>query len=228
MIEDLYQQSQELRIETTKLGFDTLAIDRVFGGAWHRRTIFRFAITSVMAALVIGISIALSGYWAHTHAQEVKSKQPSQAGLDSAAVRSLLVVRRPGTANNARPIVVLGRSSYSKDIPESGDKVRLDILARELVRQAILIAARDELGLSTRDEVIDDDLVEVAGAQSGGAEVISFIRDDKWHTQVRKVGSDRADELFSRETPTASGEDLDSMRLIVAAETWSRRRLQKY
>ena len=118
-------------------------------------------------------------------------------------------------------IVVLGRSSHSKDIPESGDKVRLDILARELVRQAILIAARDEMGLSTRDEVIDDDLVEGAGVQSGGAEVISFIRDDKWHTKVRSVGSDRTDELFSRETPTASGKDLESMRLITAAEVWS-------
>ena len=38
-----------------------------------------------------------------------------------------------------------------RDIPEFSQPSRPDMLPREMVRQAVLIAARDELGLATRD-----------------------------------------------------------------------------
>ena len=43
-----------------------------------------------------------------------------------------------------------------RDIPEYSQPSRPDMLPREMVRQAVLIAARDELGLATRDQVIDE------------------------------------------------------------------------
>ncbi len=222
MIQDLSPQSPPRRIERSKPGRGTLAIGRVDGGPLASRTTFPSPFKTVMVAVVMGIAIAHSGLWAKARAQGVKAEKPGPAALDPAATRSRLVVRRPGVEKDARPMVILDRPSYPREIPEFGKDARLDILARELLRQAILIAARDELGLSTRDEVIGDERVEANGARPDGVEVISLIRDHKWRAQVRRVGGDRTEELFSGETPTATGEDLDSVRLIVAAEAWSR------
>ncbi len=227
MIQDPCPHSPSRRIERSKPGHRTLAIGRVDGGRLASRARFPFPFRTVMVAVVMGIAIAHAGLWTQARAQAVKAEKPGQAGLDPAAVRSLLVVRRPGAEKDARPMVVLGRSSYPREIPEFTKDVRLDILARELLRQAILIAARDELGCSIRDEVIDDDRVEDEGGRPNGVEVISFIRDHNWHTQVRRVGGDRIEELFSRETKTAPGDDLDTVRLIVAAESWSRQAFPK-
>ena len=71
-------------------------------------------------------------------------------------VVSRLVVRRIGEGKDARHLVILGRPRGVRDIPDYGPPRRLDMLPREMARQALLIAARDELGLATRDEVIDD------------------------------------------------------------------------
>jgi tetratricopeptide (TPR) repeat protein len=177
---------------------------------------------TAMIAVVMGVTMAHSGFRPQAHAQAVKAEKPGQAGLDPAAVRSLLSVRRPAAGKDARALVVLGRPSYAREIPDSDEHVRLDMLARELLRQAILITARDELGLATRDEVIGDAVNQDEPGQPGSVEVISLIRDHIWRTQIRRVVGDRVEEQCARETKTATGQDLETVRLVVAAETWSR------
>ena len=82
---------------------------------------------------------------------------PKPAGaLDAAAVKSRLVVLRVKDDKGTRQVVVLGKPAGAAEIPDNGPACRLDMLPRELVRQAVLIAARDELGLATRDQVIDE------------------------------------------------------------------------
>ena len=74
---------------------------------------------------------------------------------DKAEIRTPLVILSVGEGGNARPVVVLGRPEVSPQMKDR-EGSRQAILERELIRQAILIAARDELGLSTRDELLDD------------------------------------------------------------------------
>ena len=108
-------------------------------------------------------------------------------------MRSLLVIR-PSKDKNSRPLVVLGRPAYGVLTSKPSGTIDQAILPRELVRQAMLIAARDELGLSTRDEVIDDTAAEGEGVPPARAEVVSFIRDHFWHAAgpTRRQGSDQA------------------------------------
>ena len=56
------------------------------------------------------------------------------------------------------------------------------ILERELIRQAILIAARDELGLATRDELLDD--APPARAEGPPLEIAILFRPGECHALV--------------------------------------------
>jgi hypothetical protein len=176
MIQNLCPKSPPRRIERPEPDRGAPVIGRVDGARIAPRAAFPLRFGAVMVAIGMGIAIAHPGPWAKARAQGVKAENPVRPRLDPAAVRSLLVVRRPAAGNNARPMVALSRAAYAKEIPDFGKGVRPDILARELLRQAILIAARDELRLSTRDEVIDD-WIEADRERAGGVEVISFIRD---------------------------------------------------
>lgn len=71
-----------------------------------------------------------------------------------------------------QPVVVLGRPTGQTD-QEKTRNVQKGLLARELVRQAILVAARDELGLATRDELLGD---SVSDAGDASADVASLAR----------------------------------------------------
>ena len=62
---------------------------------------------------------------------------------------------QPGKIGDGRPIVALANPVCTKDTGKLEDTYQ-GILNRELTRQALLIAARDELGLATRDEVLGD------------------------------------------------------------------------
>jgi tetratricopeptide (TPR) repeat protein len=74
---------------------------------------------------------------------------------DKAETRTRLAILRTGPNGRIPPVVALGRPVGSKNQADYLG-TRQGILDRELVRQALLIAARDELGLSTRDELLDD------------------------------------------------------------------------
>ena len=75
--------------------------------------------------------------------------------IDPAATHCRLVLI-PAVKDGGKPAVVaLGKPVVTED-RSVFDGVECGILARELVRQSLLIAARDELGAVTRDEVAGD------------------------------------------------------------------------
>ena len=82
------------------------------------------------------------------------------------------------------------RSRDSKDSPGTSQ----GILERELVRQAILIAARDELGLATRDELLDDDPPGKGEGQP--IEIALLFRPGECHALVRRGEGEKAEILF--------------------------------
>ena len=124
---------------------------------------------------------------------------------------------------------MLRRPVTTKDIPDHSGTVRHDLLARELFRQAVLIAARDELGLVTRDEVIGDDPVNSSDDKEGEqerVEVVSFIRDLELRERIYRVAKDRVEPLFFHDTIAAGPcADLDLMKPLLAAEALSRQEL---
>ena len=89
---------------------------------------------------------------------------PSSAGVEpdpnrlahtKDAVRSRLIVLQAGKDGNSPATVVLERPTTSNNIDDLKGTVQL-LLHREVIRQAVLIAARDGLGLNTRDEVLGE------------------------------------------------------------------------
>ena len=101
-------------------------------------------------------------------------KQVGHAALDDSAVRSRLAVLTFGKENEAKQVVILGQPAGVRDIPEFSQPSRPDMLPREMVRQAVLVAARDELGLATRDEVIDENPAD-SKEGTGGIVEVDFI-----------------------------------------------------
>ena len=86
---------------------------------------------------------------------------------------SRMVVARAGREAGNRPVVVLGHpSGVTKPGQLAG--IQKGLLARELVRQAVLLAARDELGLATRDEELGDALP--GGQGNVSADVAALLR----------------------------------------------------
>lgn len=142
--------------------------------------------------------------------------------LDGSAVKSRLVVVNAGSGNDAKKVVVLGRPAGMQDIPDYSPPSRVDIFPRELVRQALLIAARDELGLATRDEVIDD---TAPGAPAEGTvawQVASFVRDNHSYEIIRRETKDQTQNISSHVTRLAPGRNLELLKLLASAEVLSR------
>ena len=107
---------------------------------------------------------------------------------DAAETRTPLAVIGGGKA-----VVALGSPAGPKTYQE-GVGTRQGILLRELVRQAMLIAARDELGLATRDAILDD---EAPGAAGGPAvELATLFRPGASRALVRRAGGDKAETLL--------------------------------
>jgi tetratricopeptide (TPR) repeat protein len=119
-------------------------------------------------------------------------------------------------------VLLLGRPAGTGDIPDHSPQVRIDILPRELVRQAVLIAARDGLGLATRDEVIDGTPVGEGAEDLGGVQVVSFIRDNRSREIIGRVVDGKLDPLFAHETPAGQGRNLNLVQLLESAEALSR------
>lgn len=137
------------------------------------------------------------------------------AGVDERGiVTSRLAVIRTGEGEKRRPVVTLARPvgpSKFDDILKADQ----GILPRELVRQALLIAARDEMGLSTRDEVLDN--VE-PGKDVGGEAVIAWIfRTDAPGRMIVRRGNNAAAPMVDKSIAQApSGAGLIAMVLTVA------------
>ena len=162
----------------------------------------------------------------HQLAAAVQEKG-GRTALDGSAVRSRLAVLTLGNENETKQVVILGRPAGVRDIPEFSQPSRPDMLPREMVRQAVLIAARDELGLATRDEVIDETPVDTKQATRAIAEVVSFIRDNRSHEIIQRLENAHSETIIAHETPTAPGRDLDLLKLLASAESLSREEFPK-
>lgn len=88
------------------------------------------------------------------------------------------------------------------------------LLAREIVRQAILIAGRDGLSLPTRDRALGETL-PAEGALSVKTRVIPGK-----HVRVRL--SRNGKEVWQKELALPGGDSLDLPALVEAGEAWSR------
>ena len=80
--------------------------------------------------------------------EQTKAEGPSWS-------HSRLIVVRPAQGADKRPVVMLGHPTGTTEVGQIRGGQN-GLLARELIRQAILLAARDELGLATRDELLGD------------------------------------------------------------------------
>ncbi len=139
--------------------------------------------------------------------------------LERAASRSRLAILRVGEGADARTVVALGRPKGPRDhaFIKTNDQT---ILGRELIRQAMLIAARDELGLDTRDEVLDD--IEPAPTAGPLVEVTSVFDQAGRLATVRRGEGDGRETLLKRDLGPAPGDFGTPGQAAIAAERLSR------
>ena len=136
--------------------------------------------------------------------------------LERAAARSRLAILHVGEGADARTVVALGKPTGPMDhnFIKSSDQ---SILGRELIRQAMLIAARDELGLATRDEVLDD--TPPARTEGPIVEVTSVFDEAGRQATVRRGEGDKIETLLSRDLgPYPRDHGLVGKTTIVAEE----------
>ncbi len=147
----------------------------------------------------------------------------AQDADDPAGIRTRLVVIRPEKGSQARPIVALANPTSTDDQAGLQDTVG-GLLARELFRQALLIAARDELGLATRDELLGD-AAPAAGAGDPRAELVTVLRtgaDRTGRVLLLRPAAPVAEALLTQELPRTKGPFGELPRLVEAAEALSR------
>jgi hypothetical protein len=160
------------------------------------------AVAAIAAISVAGVAIYRNvaaelslAFPARVVASSENPSGPGSSDADSwieqgCTVRSRLVVIRAGKSDDDRPVVLLARPTGGAAEPAMAMQTDQGILRREIVRQAVLIAARDELGLATRDELLDDS--PPVGQGSASAEVAELFpfRRAGWVAITRKGGGE--------------------------------------
>ena len=117
--------------------------------------------------------------------------------------------------------MALGRPSAGTTKLDTQGTIQ-SILERELIRQAILIAARDELGLSTRDELLDDVPSAMDSRIGEPAEVAILFRREECHALVRRGAGQESEVLKAYDLGTNPDAGNYSPRLVARAEELSR------
>lgn len=151
-----------------------------------------------------------------------QTPEPAPEGTDPFEVRTKVVIDSKG-GPGGRPIVLLSAPFCAASGGAIGQE-RQGLIARELVRQAFLIAARDELGATTRD-VVTGELVKV---EAEPAAVISsvFPRGKPARAFVRKSPGTAKDVLIEGDLGLVASKELetpDDLALLVErAEALSR------
>jgi tetratricopeptide (TPR) repeat protein len=145
--------------------------------------------------------------------------------IDPAATHVRLVVI-PAVMDGGKPAVVaLGKPVVTED-RGALEGIERGILARELVRQSLLIAARDELGLATRDVVAGDVPVESkqADAKEGASvELLMLFRTGKTNRAlIRRTEGAKVDVLLDQELGADKSLFEDIAKLVTVAEGLSR------
>jgi tetratricopeptide (TPR) repeat protein len=185
------------------------------------RTRFNTLAAPALTAVIVGLAFSFPVPRAVVRAQEAKAEKSGNADLGAGAVHSLLAVIPEKPEQQAQPVVVLSRPAYG-GLSDKKEDISQEMLPRELARQALLIAARDELGLSTRDEVIDDYWADEKKAPPACAEVLSSILQERWHARVNRVGKDQTERLMDYATQASKDHIADLLKLTIAAEALSR------
>ena len=143
---------------------------------------------------------------------------------DSAETRTPLVLLRinnPSAKGPNNGMVALGRPSAGTTKMDALDTIQ-GILERELIRQAILIAARDELGLSTRDELLENVPSAIDSRIGEPAEVAILFRRNECHALVRRGAGPEPEVLQAYDLGTNPDAGNYSPRLVARAEELSR------
>lgn len=138
----------------------------------------RVASMTVLAIAMIGINAA--------GADRAVSIAP-----DRAETRTPLVMFRAGMNGQVGPVVELGRPVGGRNKEDTLGTSQA-ILERELIRQAILIAARDELGLPTRDEILDDAPPDKGAGAGEPVQIAILFRPGECHALIRRGQGNQA------------------------------------
>jgi tetratricopeptide (TPR) repeat protein len=151
-------------------------------------------------------------------ASNVASKKEQTKDEGPAWSHSRLVVVRPARGADKRPVVVLGHPTGVTEVGQIRG-FQIGLLAREIIRQAILVAARDELGLPTRDELLGDAAPDAKGSETADFALIARLNGP---ASVR-ISRDVADKepLLKHDVHPAAGIH-DLVDLAKAAEAMSR------
>lgn len=173
--------------------------------------------TSIESAPAVGQGTAGVG---QTLAPNAAATAP--AGLGPASARSrLVVVRQDG--GGARPTLVLGRPAEPESF-EATKKTDQSILVRELVRQSVLIAARDGLGLATRDEVIGD-AAPPSAPNGPSIDVASLLRtNEPARILIARSDGKQSDDILRENLPVTKEGLLDVVGQLAAIEPLSRQK----
>ncbi len=132
-------------------------------------------------------------------------------------VRTRLFVSRAG--KDGAPVVSLGRAVGPPKLEDmTGTRPRL--LERELVRQAVLIAARDELGLQTRDEVLDE--VRPPAGEGEPIELSTYYGQMRGRIMIRKGEGETAETLVAKQLPPVPDAYFYPGEIAKTAESLSR------
>lgn len=138
---------------------------------------------------------------------------------DRAETRTPLVTLRVGQGSDSHAVVVLGRPEAGRGLKDV-EGTRQAILERELIRQAILIAARDELGLATRDELLDD--TPPGSVEQPPLEIAVLFRPDECHVLLRRGAGEKAEILFQHDLGTRPDNSRYTAELTALAESLAR------
>ncbi len=126
-----------------------------------------------------------------------------------------------GDANGAAPTVRLGSVVETA----ADQNLRYPILAREIVRQALLIAARDQLQWGTRDQILGEDPQDEASPASKLVVSMRFPHTGASEFDLRRIAGAKGAAAIWKEQLVLNqqhDEPLDYGRLVEAAERWSR------
>jgi tetratricopeptide (TPR) repeat protein len=147
--------------------------------------------------------------------------RPMRDEPDPGEVRTRLAILHPGGEGDGMhpPVVALGRPTGPNTVAILGF-TKQPTLYREIVRQGVLIAARDELGLSTRDEVLDN--VPPAPGEGAPIELATVCRDFVDRAVIRRGEPGKADVLLQLDLADRSNQLNFAARLAKAVEQRSR------
>ncbi len=155
----------------------------------------RFARQFVFTAAVY-LTAALGGpvLIPSTKLGAVAEDTPGSIEPSKAARHTRLVILRAGNKEGAEKVVALAKPTGTIVFEETFGSVQ-NLLYREIMRQGLLISARDELGLHTRDEVLDN--VSPGPGEDAEVDFITDLREDVSRIFVRRGLREKAETLLS-------------------------------